>query len=193
MPQYGMHPILRHLPDVFETERLIVRCPRPGDGVAVHAAVVETLAELRAWPASLPWAQGEPSVDVSEEFCRRACADYLLRRQLPMLVFLKSNGDLVGSSGLHDPDWSLPKFELGYWCARSYHGRGMMTEAVRGITEFGFATLGARRICIRTDAKNQPSRRLAERAGYTLEGILRNERAGPAGDLRDTCIYAITR
>jgi len=51
-----MKPILRDIPEFFETERLIVRCPRPGDGQLVHEAVVETLRDLRAWPASLPWA-----------------------------------------------------------------------------------------------------------------------------------------
>lgn len=97
-----MTPILRDIPDAFETERLIVCCPGAGDGAAVHATVVETLAELRARPASLPWAQAEPSIEASEEFCRHACADFLARRNLAMLLFEKAGGDLVGSSGLHD-------------------------------------------------------------------------------------------
>jgi len=46
------------------------------------------------------------------------------------------------------------------------------------------------RVEIRCDAMNQRSRALAERAGFSLEGILKNECRNPQGGLRDTCVYA---
>ena len=52
--------------------------------------------------------------------------------------------------------------------------------------------LRARRIECFTDADNLPSRRLAERCGFVLEGIMRNERVEPNGTLRNTCLYAVT-
>jgi hypothetical protein len=44
-------PILINVPAEIETPRLLLRCPRAGDGVVVHEAVVESLQELRAWSA----------------------------------------------------------------------------------------------------------------------------------------------
>ncbi len=188
-----MNPLLLDLPDTLETERLILRCARPGDGSAVFAAVQDTLDDLRAWPASLPWAQFEPSLDAFEAFCRTSHADYLLRKNLQLLMFLKENNVYIGGNGLHSIDWSVPKFEIGYWCRRQYQGQGLVTEAVRAVTAFAFDTLGAQRVVSLSDARNQPSRAVAERAGYALEGVLKNDRRTPHGLLCDTCVYAITQ
>ncbi len=84
-----MNNIPRDLPLQIETERLLIRCPQPGDGPVVHLAVVETLGELRSWPASLPWSVFDPSVESSEAFCRQGHADFLALSNFPMLVFLK--------------------------------------------------------------------------------------------------------
>ena len=65
-------PILRDIPEQIESERLILRPPRPGDGAIVNAAIHESLAELRPW---MPWAMAENRVDDSEVFARRAAAD----------------------------------------------------------------------------------------------------------------------
>lgn len=188
MPDNG-----REIAEQIETERLLIRCPRAGDGAAVCEAVRETLADLRAWPASLPWALAEPSVDSSEAFCREGHAAYRARTDLPMLLFLKAGNVYVGGSGLHRIDWRLPKFEIGYWCRKRFQGQGLMTEAVAAIAAFALGGLGARRVTSLPDAANLPSRRVAERAGFLLEGIMRSERVTPAGEARDTCLYAIAR
>lgn len=186
-------PTLLDVPEQLETERLSIRCPRAGDGAIVHASVVESLAALRAFPASLPWALQEPSVDASEQFCREGAALYRLRTSLPMLVFLKGSLVHVGSSGLHGFDWSVPKCEIGYWGHSRFAGQGYITEAVRAITAFAFLHLGLRRVHAQPDDANLPSCRVCERAGYVLEGTLRHERMGPGGDLRNTRVYAAVR
>jgi ribosomal-protein-serine acetyltransferase len=64
-------------------------------------------------------------------------------------------------------------------------------EAVQGISTFAFNELEARRIEIRCDSKNEKSRKIPERLGFTLEGILKNDAISVDGKgLRDTCIYA---
>jgi hypothetical protein len=188
-----MKPILRDFPDFFETERLLLRAPRLGDGVSVYQAIVETLDDLRAWPASLPWALLAPSADESEVFCRQGHSAFLARANLPMLMFLRGSNTFVGSTGLHRINWSVPKFEIGYWVRKSFHGQGLATESTRGIATFAQHHLGARRLECLTDEANAASRRVAEGAGFALEGILRNECADPDGTLRHTCIYAMTQ
>lgn len=187
-----MVPILLDIPDHFETERLLVRSAQPGDGTSVCEAVRESLSELRAWPASLPWALHDPSPDDSEVFCRTGHSAFLARTDFPMLVFLKGTNVLVGSVGIHRIDWAVPKGEIGYWGRRKHLRRGLITEAVRGMTQFALVHLGMRRVECLPDAENMPSRSVAERAGFTLEGVLRHERIAPDGTLRNTCVYSVT-
>ena len=182
-------PILRDFPESFETERLLIRSPLPGDGPEMHAAVNESFDDLTPW---MPWPKEHRSVEDSEAIVRRARARFLERTDLMLSLFLKDTGTLVGSSGLHRIDWDVPKFEIGYWCRTRFTGRGYVTEAVRGISGFAFDGLGARRLEIRCDSRNLPSARVAERAGFRLEGELRNnEVVDPGGDARNTLVYAM--
>jgi RimJ/RimL family protein N-acetyltransferase len=64
--------------------------------------------------------------------------------------------------------------ELGYIVAPGARGRGVGTAALRQLTEWAFAELGALRILLIIDAANAPSRRVAERCGYVHEGTLRS-------------------
>jgi RimJ/RimL family protein N-acetyltransferase len=187
------NPIARDIPTRLESERLIIRCPAPGDGAAVHAGVVDSLDALRQFPASLPWAMFEPSVEESEKYCREGQAKYLMRTEMPMLLFLKDGDIYVGGSGLHAFDWTVPKCETGYWIRTAYRGRGLALEAAMAITTFALDTLGMRRVEALPDDDNVASSRVCERAGYELEGVMRSDRAEPDGTLRNTRIYAITR
>lgn len=185
--------VLRDIPEQFDTERLLIRCPRAGDGPIVHASVVDSLAALREFPASLPWAMAQPSVEVSEQYCRESRAEYLLRKSLPMLLFRKADGAHVGSSGLHAFDWTVPKCEIGYWGRSGFNGQGYITEAVKAITAFAFEQLGMRRVEALPDDANARSWRVCERAGYRHEGVMAHDRIAPDGSLRNTRIYACVR
>jgi len=183
-------PILLDLPDAIETPRLRLRPPRSGDGAAVFAAVDESLPDLRRFLASLPWVAGEQSVEASEIYCRTAQANFVARKDFVFLVFERTSGALVGSTGLHRIVWATPKVEVGYWCRSSRAGRGFIGEAAAALADYAFARLGAARVEIVTDEENVASRKVAERCGFELEGLLRHERRAPDGTLRNTCIYA---
>jgi RimJ/RimL family protein N-acetyltransferase len=189
-----MSPLLIDVPERIATERLVVRMPRAGDGAVVNAAVCASHAELAPW---MPWAVTLPSVEESEAHCRRAQAKFLLREDLMMLVFARgandAEGELVGGSGLHRIDWTVRKFEIGYWRKTGCEGRGFMTEAVRAMARMAFDALDARRVEIRMDDRNVASWKLAERAGFTLEALLRFDSLTPAGEPRSTRIYARVR
>ncbi len=182
--------ILREVPAELHTARLLIRVPRPGDGAAVHEAVVESLADLRAWPAALPWAMEVPTVERSEVYCREAAAAHLQRQRLAYLAFERDTGRLVVGTGLHDIDWRVPRFETGYWCRSSAQRRGYGREAVGAVVDMAFQALGARRVQVLTDARNTASRALCESLGLQLEGTHRHVRITPEGELCDHCVYA---
>lgn len=190
----GVDPILLEVPERIETERLVLRMPRRGDGATVNAAVQDSIVGLAPW---MPWASTVPSLDESELHCRRQQAKYLLREDLALLMFERqadgSEGALVGGTGLHRIDWTLRKFEIGYWRRAGCEGRGYVTEAVTALSRMAFDSLGARRVEIRMDDANERSWRVAERAGFTLEALLRFDSATPLGEPRSTRIYARVR
>ena len=90
-------PVLLDLPPTIDTERLLLRPPRTGDGAMLHAAIVESLPELRRHLASLPWVAGEQTVESAETWCRNGYANFLARRDLPVLVQEPTTGELVGA------------------------------------------------------------------------------------------------
>jgi RimJ/RimL family protein N-acetyltransferase len=183
-------PILRDFPEFLETERLLIRAPRPGDGQVMNEAVVESLPELQPWIA---WAKTAPSLDDSETFVRQAAAKFTMREDLPMFIYRKSDGAFIGGTGLHRFDFKVPRFEIGYWLRTSAHRSGYMTEAVHTLTAFCFETWEAARIEIRCDARNQASAAVAERVGYTLEARHRHQSRDTAGSLCDMLMYAMLR
>lgn len=183
-----MPPQIPNFPEVFESERLIIRAPELGDGVDVWNAICNSQPMLRKW---LPFAQEKPEMEDTIVNLRQAIADFTIRKDLRLHLYLKETGEFVGSSGLHRINWSIPKFEVGYWVDSKFSGQGYMTEAVARITQFAFDDLGARRVEIRCDEENSKSRALAERLEFTLEGILKQDSVGSDDNsLRNTCIYA---
>jgi len=182
-----MDPSLIDFPDSFDTERLTIRAPRPGDSLEIVQAVNDSLAELRPW---MKWAQAEPRVEDQEVRIRQRMADWITRRELLMLLFLRGSETLVGSSGLHNINWAVRSFEIGYWVRTKFSGQGYVTEAVNGITTFAFRYLQARRVEIRCDAGNLRSIAVAKRCGFFLEGRFRRDDLGVNGDLRDTLLFS---
>ena len=185
-------PVLREVSRELRTRRLLLRCPQEGDGVHVHEAVVETLEQLRMWPASLPWALFEPSVAASEIYCRESAAAFMKRSALVYLAF-DDSGSFVASTSLHAINWTVPKFEVGFWCRASRQHQGLATEAAKELVRYAFEGLGANRVDALPDEANAPSRAVCQASGMRLEGTMRSERVTPAGVLRNTCIYAAVR
>ena len=183
-------PILRDFPESFESERLLIRAPLPGDGAPIHAAITESLDELRPW---MPWAHLDQSVDDIEVNVRHARAEFLARHDMRLHLYLRDGGGLVGSSGLHRIDWTVPRFEIGYWIRTSMTGRGFATEATRRIADYAFDELGAERVEIWCDAANERSAAVAERAGFTFEARLVRNRRDTSGGLTDSLCFARVR
>ena len=86
-------------------------------------------------------------------------------------------GRILGSIGL---TWNRDDAiaEIGYWIRADARGNGHMTRAVRLITSYAFAE-GAARVQLRADPENVASCRVAEKAGFEREGVLRSAHWNP--------------
>jgi len=81
-------------------------------------------------------------------------------------------GSLIGGCGF---DALLPghKAELGYWLAKPFWGRGLMTQTVRAVCDFARSEWKLVRITARVFDFNTASARVLEKCGFELEGLLR--------------------
>lgn len=178
------------LPTRLHTARLLLRPFTEDDASALHEALVESIEALRAHLWFLPWVAEAPTLHSARVRCQRAAGNFLLRTDLPYLVFDQATGRLLGSVGLHRTDWALPGTEVGYWLRNSATGAGYASEAVNALTDWAFTGMKAQRVALVTDVLNTGSRAVAARCGFHLEGVLRHHMRGPQGELRDTCLYA---
>ncbi|MGM9600536.1 MAG: GNAT family N-acetyltransferase [Faecousia sp.] len=82
--------------------------------------------------------------------------------------------------------------EMGYYLAEEYWGRGIMTEAIWQLCGIIFETSDILRIYAEPFAYNTGSRRALEKAGFTFEGIMKNN-AVKNGKVLDMALYSLTR
>jgi RimJ/RimL family protein N-acetyltransferase len=94
------------------------------------------------------------------------------RPELSLAVEDCSSGALIGAVGLRLPAPGVG--EVGYWVAAPARGRGVATRAVRLVCAWAFEKLPLARIQLHTLPGNEASERVAERAGFTREGLLRS-------------------
>jgi RimJ/RimL family protein N-acetyltransferase len=80
----------------------------------------------------------------------------------------------LGFAAIVQLDLERRQGEIGYLLAPEARGRGAAAGAVRLLTRWGFDELGLERLELRMSDDNEPSKRVAERAGYRLEGVLRS-------------------
>lgn len=84
-----------------------------------------------------------------------------------------ATGSFLGMGVAVQLDREARQAELGYIVAREARGRGIATAALRLLTAWGFAE-GLERLELRINSDNQASIRVAERCGYSREGMLRS-------------------
>jgi RimJ/RimL family protein N-acetyltransferase len=111
-------------------------------------------------------------------------------RAAPFAIVGASNGTLVGSIALIRIAWEHRRAEVGYWLARSSRGLGHATRAVGLICDWGIRTLGFERIDLLAATQNRPSQRVAERAGFTREAVLRSYMQA-RGERQDMVAYGL--
>ena len=112
---------------------------------------------------------------------------------LPTVWAIEVDGVAVGGIGLELlTDVERVSAELGYWLGERFWNRGIVTEAVREVTAEAFRRLELTRIFALPFADNVGSIRVLEKAGFVLEGMLRQS-AIKDGVVRDQCMYGAYR
>ncbi len=102
------------------------------------------------------------------------------------------DGGLLGAVALTALDWRHERAEVGYWVAPWARGRGVATRAVRLLAAWTFTYTEIGRLDLMTYIGNAASERVAERAGFVREGVLRGFYLAKDGR-RDVTMFGLLR
>jgi RimJ/RimL family protein N-acetyltransferase len=148
------------------------------DLAAVWALVDAERDRLGLW---MPWIESTTTIEHQRTWLSRVVADTKSLDGCGLWV----DGSYAGGIGL-----SLDPFgvsgELGYWVGTEFEGRGLVSLGCRSLIDHGFGA-GLHRIFIRAGVENTRSRAVAERLGFTFEGVHRGEGRGTGGFYDAAC------
>ena len=165
---------------------LVLRPWRNGDAQALIDACQDP--DIPRWTA-VPSPYGERDAFA---YLARAEADRLAGRELGLAVVEEPGGELLGSCALARFDWQDRKAEIGYWVAASARQRSVGSRAARLLATWGIEQLALERVELLANPANEGSQRLAERAGFTREGLLRSYRRRK-GEREDLIMFSLLR
>ena len=110
--------------------------------------------------------------DSAIEFLRQAREHWQHDEGYTFALIEKRPARFVGCMGIH-PLWKHNRAEVGYWIGKPFWGRGLATEALRLLIEFGFDVLQLNRIEAGHFSHNPASGRVMQKAGMRPEGLRR--------------------
>ncbi len=167
------------------TERLILREYKLEDFDTIHsyASDSETVKYM-------DW--GPNSLEATQHFLNEVIGQQAQnpRRDYELAIVLAKENRHIGGGGIHISNAKNREGWIGYTLNKAYWGNGFGTETAKALISYGFNQLGLHRIYATCDPTNKGSARVLEKAGMTLEGIMRQHKL-KGTQWRDSCLYAI--
>jgi ribosomal-protein-serine acetyltransferase len=111
------------------------------------------------------------------------------RTYLPYLIIDTSTNKPIGFLDLKNIDWSIPKSEVGCYMDETFAGKGVATKAFRLFCEYCFREYGFAKLFLRTHESNIAAKKLAESAGFEVEGVIRKDYKTTSGQLVNLIYY----
>ncbi|MER5701521.1 GNAT family N-acetyltransferase [Micromonospora sp. NPDC002296] len=165
---------------VLAAPGLLLRPWRAADAPDVLAALGDP--EVATWNP-----QGDMDEARARDWVRRR-ADWSSGEHMSLAVADPGDAELLGAVSLHRIDGG--NASIGYWTVPAARGRGVATGSVRRLTTWAFAALGLHRIELCHAVPNVASCRVAGRAGYLVEGTLRESYRYGDGRRHDEHLHA---
>ena len=127
-----------------------------------------------------------------ERYVRAALADQMLGKAVPFVTVEQESGTVVGSTRFGNIDTANRKAEIGWtWINPKWQRTAINTEAKLLMLTHAFEVWKCIRVELKTDVKNQRSRKAMKRIGCVEEGILRNHMITENNRFRDSIYFSI--
>jgi RimJ/RimL family protein N-acetyltransferase len=170
-----MDPLLLEIVEELESDRVILRKYRKGDGIG-FLELFDRNNNREQLKESVSEAKDVKNEDEAEVRVRQMMVDWEARKRFVMTIWLKESATQIGQIWIEANRWDVPSFELGWFLDTGFWGKGYATEAAKRAMEFIFEDLNAHKIVVITRDYNERSYRLAERLGFVKEGHFREGR-----------------
>ena len=126
--------------------------------------------EMVKWTSNIPWPYKKQN---AIKWIRRTHYEIRNKKGYAFGIILKAENRIIGAISLMHIDWKNKNAELGYWLGKTYWGKGYTIEAVKLILKFAFGKLKLHRVYASLFEENVASKRVLEKAGFKLEGVMR--------------------
>jgi RimJ/RimL family protein N-acetyltransferase len=163
-------------------EGVILRPWRLEDVPAVTAACQDR--EIARWLSFVP----QPYTEADARFYVQDCIHAPEERK-PFAITDAETGEVIGSIDMRIS--RMQTGHIGYWMAARARGRGLTTAALRALSRWAIEDLGLGRVELVTDPDNIASQRVAEKAGFQREGVLRSMLVNRDGSRRDGVMFSL--
>jgi ribosomal-protein-serine acetyltransferase len=170
------------------TTRLELRPFRRRDVEPLIDAVGESIEELEQW---LPWVHRRYGRSDALRFVRDSAAAWVETRAYDFTIRDPDRPDHhIGNISVWPVSQRERSGEVGYWIRTSEAGKGIATEAAARVLMVAFEEMALHRVTLRIAIGNRQSERVAEKLGFTHEGLLRKE-VLVAGEWLDHTLWAM--
>jgi RimJ/RimL family protein N-acetyltransferase len=160
---------MRALEAPAQAPDILIRPCRVEDAQAMYDAVRESLPELTQW---MPWCHRDYSLPEAKSWLRTQVQAFNERKWFEFAI-VDPVGRYLGNCGLNQIDEANRRCNLGYWVRSSATGQGVAVRSVAMTRDWGFEHTNLARLEIVIAVGNHRSVRVAEKAGATREGMLR--------------------
>lgn len=174
-----------YMPDI-ETERLRLRKLTMRDAQDIYAYSQDPLvAKYVLWDAMVSLAE-------AKNYIRYMLRKYRLGEPASWGIEWKATGQVIGTIGFMWIQKDNASAEAGYSLNRQFWNKGIMTEALGGLIDYGFRVMNLNRIEAQHETENPASGAVMRKCGMAKEGTLR-QRMMNKGKFVDVDLYAILR
>jgi ribosomal-protein-serine acetyltransferase len=111
----------------------------------------------------------------------------------PFVIVDINTQQIIGYMSVKSIDWNIFKGEFGYYIDEQYCGKGVTTKALLAMCNYFFNDLNFNKLFLRVHPNNLPSRKVAEKCGFEIEGTLRKDYKTSSGELVDLIYYGKLR
>lgn len=153
-----------------ETKRLQLYPLDATDTRELWSAVESSRPHLEPW---LPWVPFNTDLDSSGRYAEASAADWDAARATRFTIRDRASHRFLGVIGLESFAHLHESVELGYWLRIDSWGKGLMTEAGKGVLDWAFSSVNAHRVRVAAATDNHPSLHVIQRLGFRFEGIAR--------------------
>ncbi|MFT4536717.1 MAG: ribosomal-protein-serine acetyltransferase [Saprospiraceae bacterium] len=105
------------------------------------------------------------------------------------LIIDNTDNSIIGFMDLKNIDWNISKAEMGGYIDKDYASKGITTKAFRLFCDICFQEHEFKKLFLRTHPTNLAARKIAEKCGFEVEGIIKRDYKTTSGEIIDLVYY----